>query len=536
MGSDGYSALLTQNRYRGKLNLHDACDPAGAVLAKVRMLASMVKKSQHVVVHTGAGLSTAAGIADFRGPRGVWTLEKSPSPFTGSCEFDARSGGSRDLTKKSGSLEAGMRTAGGIVEESVNFENAAPTLSHMAIVAMYKAGYVKYVISQNVDGLHLRSGLPRSALSELHGNLFMETCVSCNREYFCEFEVKSVGFKQTGRKCSACGGDLTDKALDWDDALPEPDYERAIWHSKVSDLAVVIGSSCQMNPARNLPFRSKTKSRAVLVNLSKTDKDSQFTVRIGAPSDLVFAILAEALEIDVPQYERTMELRLHAIVKDKLESTAVGDKSENGRPCRVVNCWLESTSNCDSFDRIPLIDKVEFDLLCDATRRTTKRAKRTQPDNHQSTVYRAPYRVYFENFDSFVNEDDFEAECTGLTCRAKVQFRSMTGGRCATLVSGPAGDSPVLQRITAVSKSYDEYGKSLLEWVIRDAMQETYQPCDADAWFCRGANKRSHAVCVVCGAEVHVGKKSLHARKCMETVISTAVPVKLENDNGCNSY
>jgi len=88
----------------------------------------MIREAKQIVVHTGAGISTSAGIPDFRGPNGVWTLEKQGRKH----------------------------------ETNVTFESAQPTVTHMALVAMVKAKLVQLVVSQNVDGLHLKSGLPRS--------------------------------------------------------------------------------------------------------------------------------------------------------------------------------------------------------------------------------------------------------------------------------------------------------------------------------------------------------------------------------------
>eukprot|EP00118_Oscarella_pearsei_P019913 m.214269 g.214269 ORF g.214269 m.214269 type:complete len:108 (+) comp39808_c0_seq2:883-1206(+) len=89
-----------------------------------------MRKARHLVVHTGAGVSTAAGIPDFRGPEGVWTVEK-------------RRGGDSAVCC------------------SVEFGEARPTMTHMALVGLEKEGILKYAVTQTVDGLHVRSGFPR---------------------------------------------------------------------------------------------------------------------------------------------------------------------------------------------------------------------------------------------------------------------------------------------------------------------------------------------------------------------------------------
>lgn len=82
-----------------------------------------------------------------RGPKGVWTLEK-----------------------------AGLKP-----NISISFTEAKPTATHMALVAMLNKGYIHFLVSQNVDGLHLRSSFPPDKLAELHGNMFLDKCDQCER-------------------------------------------------------------------------------------------------------------------------------------------------------------------------------------------------------------------------------------------------------------------------------------------------------------------------------------------------------------------
>lgn len=61
-----------------------------------------------------------------------------------------------------------------------------------ALVALHSSGKLRYICSQNVDGLHLRSGIPRACLAELHGNCFAERCPKCRKEYIRDFEIETV--------------------------------------------------------------------------------------------------------------------------------------------------------------------------------------------------------------------------------------------------------------------------------------------------------------------------------------------------------
>ncbi|XP_065912939.1 NAD-dependent protein deacylase sirtuin-6-like isoform X3 [Dysidea avara] len=238
-----YAAKLSDYRNKGICGVAEQFDTLDKVHEKLDVLCSMIREAKHIVVHTGAGISTSAGIPDFRGPNGVWTLEKQ----------------------------------GRKRETNVTFESAQPSITHMALVAMVRAKLVHLIVSQNVDGLHLKSGLPREYLSELHGNVFMERCEKCGKEFVREHAVATVGLKRTGNRCMGggsrgiCRGKLRDTVLDWKDCLPKEDLEKADHHSSKADLSICLGTTLQIVPSGTLPLLTRrNKGKLVICNLQPT--------------------------------------------------------------------------------------------------------------------------------------------------------------------------------------------------------------------------------------------------------------------------
>ncbi|XP_064898276.1 NAD-dependent protein deacylase sirtuin-6 isoform X1 [Columba livia] len=305
-----YAAGLSPYSDKGKCGLPEIFDPPEELERKVRELADLIRSSSNVVFHTGAGISTASGIPDFRGPNGVWTMEeKGLSP-----KFDT------------------------------TFENARPSKTHMALLGLQRVGILKFLVSQNVDGLHVRSGFPRDKLAELHGNMFVEECVKCgkitvgfgrnlwrsssatpllkhvhqsrlhktvSRQYVRDAVVGSMGLKPTGRLCSvtkarglrACRGKLRDTILDWEDSLPDRDLTLADEACRKADLSVTLGTSLQIKPSGNLPLITKKRGgKLVIVNLQATKHDRQADLRIHAYVDDVMTKLMKHLGLEVPEW------------------------------------------------------------------------------------------------------------------------------------------------------------------------------------------------------------------------------------------
>lgn len=276
--SINYAAGLSPYADKGVCGLPEVFDGPEEMKAKVETLAQLIKESKYMVVHSGAGISTSSGIPDFRGPKGVWTMEeRGETP-----RFDT------------------------------TFEAAQPSLTHMALLGLQRAGYLKYLISQNVDGLHVRSGFPRDLLSELHGNMFVEECEKCARQCVREKVIGVMGLKPTGRYCDvvrsrglrACRGKFISTILDWEDALPEKDLNKAEDASRQADLALTLGTSLQIKPSGDLPLLTKRKGgKVAIVNLQPTKHDKHAHLRIHGYVDAVMTQLMELLGLEIPKWE-----------------------------------------------------------------------------------------------------------------------------------------------------------------------------------------------------------------------------------------
>ncbi|KAG1327444.1 NAD-dependent protein deacetylase SRT1 [Cocos nucifera] len=182
-----------------------------------------------------------------------------------------------------------------------------PSLTHMALVELERAGILKFVISQNVDSLHLRSGIPREKLAELHGNSFRELCPSCGTEYLRDFEVETIGMKETSRRCAdtKCGAKLKDTVLDWEDALPPKEMNVAEKHCRAADIVLCLGTSLQITPACNLPLKTiRSGGKVVIVNLQPTPKDKKASLVIHGLVDKVIAGAMHLLNLRIPPYIR----------------------------------------------------------------------------------------------------------------------------------------------------------------------------------------------------------------------------------------
>lgn len=276
-----YASGLSDYADKGICGQAEQFDEASLLEDKIERLAEWMRASKHIVVITGAGISTSAGIPDFRGPRGVWTLEQQ----------------------------------GEKPQVNISFDDAVPTPTHMALVALARASKLKFLVSQNVDGLHLKSGFPLEILTDLHGNMFVDRCNQCGRQFVRTTATKSVGQKPTGEPCPVpkkngrlCRGHLHDSILDWEHELPEADIEAADLHCRAADLVLCLGSTLQIIPCGSLPLLAKkTGGKIVICNLQPTKIDKSANLILRAYVDDVMEKLMKRLGVEIPAYSTELD-------------------------------------------------------------------------------------------------------------------------------------------------------------------------------------------------------------------------------------
>ncbi len=219
-------------------------------------LKAMLAASRRAVIFTGAGVSTESGIPDFRSPGGIWT-KYQPIDFR---EF---------LTSEEARKETWRRKIA--VDETVS--RAEPNRGHRAIARLVADGRVSSVITQNIDGLHQRSGVPDEQVIELHGNGTYAACLECARRY--ELADVFSGFRANEEPpVCECGGFIKSATISFGQPMPFEPMRRAQAESKSCDLFLAIGSSLVVYPAAGFPAVAKQNgSRLVILNREPTDLD-----------------------------------------------------------------------------------------------------------------------------------------------------------------------------------------------------------------------------------------------------------------------
>jgi len=221
---------------------------------RINTLARWMHESKYMVIFTGAGISTDSGIHDFRGPDGVWTRRDKGLP-------------PKQMEK--------------------SWDEVEPNSAHVSIVDLQNMGKMKFLISQNIDNLHLKSGIKFDLLAELHGNRARLRCNSCQ---------KTMERKEGVERCD-CGGSLSSSVVGFGMSLPQKDLMESFDHSSRADLFIVIGSSLVVTPAAHMPQEAmRAGAKLVIINRGETPYDRLAHLRFEESIGDVFPVAVERLK------------------------------------------------------------------------------------------------------------------------------------------------------------------------------------------------------------------------------------------------
>ena len=227
---------------------------------KIKRIAELIRDSRHMIAFTGAGHSTASGIPDFRSPdSGLWQHD---NPM---------------LVASSWAFRLNPRTFYDWIRPLVpTMLNAEPNAAHIALADLEEMGYLKTVITQNIDSLHQQAGSGR--VLELHGHMRQATCTRCYEVTPIEPVVEQFLTNRRVPRCH-CGGTLKPNVILFGEQLPIKIYNQAVAEARQCDLILVAGSSLEVYPAADIPVIAADRgARSVIINLEPTDFDTRADV------------------------------------------------------------------------------------------------------------------------------------------------------------------------------------------------------------------------------------------------------------------
>ncbi|OHD54607.1 MAG: hypothetical protein A2Y33_04360 [Spirochaetes bacterium GWF1_51_8] len=240
------------------------------ILEGLDLFMDTLSRSKYIVALTGAGISTSAGIADFRGPNGIYKRKDIP----GEKIFDI------DYFRQN------PQDFYGLLSELIDsFTNAVPTKGHMFLKKLEDIGRLKTVITQNIDGLHKKAG--NTNVIEVHGSFSQYVCITCGKIIPADDKIIETIRKGKVPKCSACEGILKPDVVFFGE--PVHGLEKALTEVQKADMVIAMGTSLSVYPVATLPSYISDTTMLVILNNQPTQYDRRAKIVLNEDIDTLVA-------------------------------------------------------------------------------------------------------------------------------------------------------------------------------------------------------------------------------------------------------
>ena len=246
---------------------------------KYKEIIKLVTTSKKIIVLTGAGISTESGLPDFRSKDGFWTKNK-PIQFQDYLDDEKkqRLSWSRNI------------------ELHKILKKIKPNIGHTFVEKIINLNDKEnYLITQNIDGLHQRSGVPEDKIIEIHGNAIESKCLNCGEKAdILDFHA-AIKANDPLPKCFYCGGIVKVATISFGQPMNENDMLRTSNLSSQCNLMIVMGSSLSVMPAGQIPnLAIQSGAKLVILNREETIYDAMADIVI---NDELKIICSELIKI-----------------------------------------------------------------------------------------------------------------------------------------------------------------------------------------------------------------------------------------------
>jgi NAD-dependent deacetylase len=222
-------------------------------------LAELLPQAASITALTGAGISTDSGIPDFRGPQGVWTKDPSAEAMSTIGAYLA---------------DPEVRRRSWRSRRDNPVWSAEPNAAHTALADLERAGRIRAVVTQNIDGLHQRAGSSDAKVIEIHGTMRDAVCLSCDLRTPMPEILARVDAGEDDPPCAACGGIQKSATISFGQALDQDVLDAAITAARSCDLFLAVGTSLTVQPAAGLCLEAVDHgAHLVIINAEETPYD-----------------------------------------------------------------------------------------------------------------------------------------------------------------------------------------------------------------------------------------------------------------------